>query len=68
MLEERRNPFGSEIVGGEAVDGNPAIVGEKLEEEFEGVAVGRDGVAAGAPDLLQMLAKERLDEEEKRVG
>ena len=58
MLEERRNLFGSEIVGGEAIDGNPAIVGEKLKEEFEGVAIGRDGMAAGASDPLQMLAKE----------
>jgi hypothetical protein len=68
MLEERRNLFGSEIVGGEAIDGNPAIVGEKLEEELEGVTVGRDGVAAGSSDLLQMLAEERLDNEEERVG
>jgi len=67
MLEKRRNVVGLKIVDAQPVDSNLAAVGKELEKKFKCISVGRNGVDAGAPNLLQVFAEKRLHESKKRV-
>jgi hypothetical protein len=65
VLEKCGDAVRLQIVEPQAVNGGGATVGQKLQEEFKRVAVGRDRVSAGSAHRLQVVAEEGLDQGEE---